>query len=112
MTVVYPQKFRKLRVVEASKSEAKGQSFLAEAVMDILGDLQSATSLLTDLGTAMAKGMNATPQDIGNAEIIVSQLRALIRTAGRSPRSADQHLSRLLKMHLQKIEEEIACPTP
>lgn len=112
MTVIYPQKFRNLRIVEANQQEPKPEATLAEAVMDILGDLQSATSLLTDLGTAMAKGMKATPQDIGNAEIIVSQLRALIRTAGRSPRTADQHLSRLLKMHLQRIEEEIACPIP
>lgn len=117
MTVIYPLKFRKTRPV--AKHEVSQQApavtdqgaALHAAVLDIIGDLQSAALLLTDLGSGLAKGMPANPHDIGNAEIIVSQLRALIRTAARSPRAADQHLSRLLKIHLQKIEEEIACPS-
>ena len=116
MTVIFTDKFgrprpRLIASSEPSQSNPQLQNslHLVEQIADVIEDVSCAHMLLSSLNCAAAKGAPLTELDIGNREIIVSLLQALIRTTARSAHQIDRHLCFALRTHLQAIEKENTC---
>lgn len=116
MSVIFTDKFGKPRPRLIASNDASVTSVqahnalhLLEQISDVLEDVSCAQMLLSSLNCAAAKGAPMTELEIGNREIIVSLLQALIRTTARSAHHNDRQLCFVLRAHLRAIEKENTC---